>query len=568
VIPYLTVFALTFATSAEKKVHSYLTVRDYQSASETARDALKQSPENQKLWEAYLQALAKCGEESQMMKAWGKYTDLFPQELHNRHLLECMAWGIIEKGSFANSPLVRAYALLGAFLGQDALGVEIIQRNLSDPNNFIRTLALRLSSDLHDVRLKDEVFRLFKKEKMWSVRLEVIRAVGKMKIKELINDLIQIVINPSTSAEEKAAATEALVNLFEKPTKEELFKLSQSPRAALRQIACEIILHSGGVEDAEIVFPLIQDSCADIRAAALQTLGILKVTTVKGKSVIEAAFHLQRDPNPVVAIMAAWYLTITQTQLYANPFSQWLVHPKQEIRLFAGTALATTGKYGIEWLKSAFYHTEDPYLKMNLAFGMLSQRNNIEEAAVAIYQTFVNNRERWMWEEKGIFRILSRSKIKHSELIPNNPEVVNQLTRLDILNILSKIDTPHVQQAILSFLQEKSWGVSGVASALLLTEGDELALQYVEELLYHSNHKIRIQASLILALWGKGEAAIQVLQQAYNQAKDHELKHQILEGLGSIGSSYSIPFLTECLNDFHQTTRIIAASALLQCLYH
>ena len=559
--------ALTFETSSEKKVHSYIIVRDYQAACEAARNLLEQSPKNQQLWEVYIQALAKSGDESQMIKAWKTYANLFPRESQSRHLLEGMAWGIIEKGSHANSFLVRAYALLGAFLGQDAVGIEIIQRSFSDSNNFIRSLALRLASDLHDASLKDEVYRLFKKEKVWSVRLEAIHAVGKMKIKELKDDLIQIVINPHPSAEEKAAAMEALVNLFEKATKEELFRLSKSPRAALRQLACEIITYCGEPEDAAMIFPFLKDSCADIRALALQTLGILKVTNVKGRSVIEAASHLQKDPDPSVAIRAAWYLTINEVHLNDNPFSRWLAHSQQEIRLLAGVALASTGKYGIEWLQQAYHQAQDPYLKMNLAFGMISQRRMVEDACFSIYQTFMNNKERWMWEEKGVFRILSRSNVKHSELIPNNPEVVNQLTRLDILNLLSIMDTPDVQQAILTFLQEKSWGVSGIASALLLTEGDEAALSHVEDLLNHSNHKIRTQASLILALWGKGEAAIQVLQQAYSQA-DHELKQQILESLGRIGSQYSVPFLTERLNDFHQTTRIVAASALLQCLYH
>ncbi|HEY4832509.1 MAG TPA: HEAT repeat domain-containing protein, partial [Waddliaceae bacterium] len=436
-----------------------------------------------------------------------------------------------------------------------------------DSNNFIRTLALRLASKLHDASLKNEVHNLFRKEKIWGVRLEAIRAVGKMKIKELIDDLIQIIVDPYNSAEEKAAATEALLYLFEKPTKEELVKLSKSSRAALRQLACEIITHYGGPEDAAMIVPLLKDSCADIRAVALQTLGILKVTNVSGRSVIEAACHLQKDPDPAVAIRAAWYLTIHQVHTTDNPFNRWLTHSKQEIRLLAGAALAATGKYGIEWLQHAFYQAQDPYLKMNLALGMINQRKGVEEACLSIYQTFISNKEKWMWEEKGIFRVLARSNVKHSELIPNNPEVVNQLTRLDILNLLSIMDTPHVQEAILSFLQEKSWGVSGIASALLLTEGDELALRHVEELLNHSNHKIRTQASLILALWGKGEAAVQVLQEAYSQA-DHELRQQILESLGSVGSQYSVPFLTDRLNDFHQTTRIIAASALLQCLYH
>ncbi|HRD55298.1 MAG TPA: HEAT repeat domain-containing protein, partial [Parachlamydiaceae bacterium] len=58
-----------------------------------------------------------------------------------------------------------------------------------------------------------------------------------------------------------------------------------------------------------------------------------------------------------------------------------------------------------------------------------------------------------------------------------------------------------------------------------------------------------------------------VLQDFYAQA-DREMKERILEGIGRIGSSASIPFLVECLKEPFQSLRVIAASSLLQVLYH
>lgn len=45
-----------------------------------------------------------------------------------------------------------------------------------------------------------------------------------------------------------------------------------------------------------------------------------------------------------------------------------------------------------------------------------------------------------------------------------------------------------------------------------------------------------------------------------------ECKSHILEGLAKIGSESTVPFLMTVLKEPHQTFRIIAACAILQCL--
>lgn len=172
-----------------------------------------------------------------------------------------------------------------------------------------------------------------------------------------------------------------------------------------------------------------------------------------------------------------------------------------------------------------------------------------------------------MWKEEGIFRYIAQSDLKHSEEIPNYPEAVNQLTRLEVLEILAILQYPHAQQAIKEFLKERRWGLTGMASALLLTEGDEAAVELVRGLLQDPEKEVRIQAALILALWGSEESVLQQLQEAYATA-DRELKGQILEGIGRIGSESSFPFLAERLQDPFPTLRIIAAAVTLESLYH
>jgi HEAT repeat protein len=123
------------------------------------------------------------------------------------------------------------------------------------------------------------------------------------------------------------------------------------------------------------------------------------------------------------------------------------------------------------------------------------------------------------------------------------------------------------EELVKSYLQNQSWGTSGAAAATLLQEGDEEALVLVKKLLNDPDEKIRVQAALILALLGTDPSGVKVLQDAY-PTLDREMKTQVLEALGHIGDLQSIPFLINVLQEPFQVLRVVAASALIQCLYH
>jgi HEAT repeat protein len=136
-----------------------------------------------------------------------------------------------------------------------------------------------------------------------------------------------------------------------------------------------------------------------------------------------------------------------------------------------------------------------------------------------------------------------------------------------LLNLLAILKAPETQQAIREYLMERSWEISATAAALLLTEGDESSIELVQQLLQDGQPRVRLQAALILSLWSREESAIQALEEGY-QNSDWELKARILEGLGRIGSTRSIPFLINVLKEPSQTLRLIAAMALIECLTH
>jgi HEAT repeat protein len=562
---------LNYADEGDKaaaRVYAYLTIQDILSACTEAQYGLRQYPNSRALHEAYIKAVAKSGDEKTLWKAWEQYSAKFPDAYKNRDILEVMAWGTITQGTQSSSPLIRIIALLGAFFAQDAKGVGIICNDLKDPNSLIRSAAVKVGSHMRDAKLCDGVLDLFYNERNWKVRLETIAAVGKMKLEQAQPELLAIIGSDHTMADEKVAAIESLVELRDTVEHGEVARLAQSNRAGLRLLACELIENFELKDEKPTLALLMDDTHSEVRGASLHALGILRIELKQNQEIYQKAIRALQDPDTKTKVTAAWLLTLNDFDSGFRAFESLLNEQTEETRLLAAAALASTGKHALNLMTRGFRTTDNTYVKMNLALGLISQRHETEKACDALYQGLTQSRDRWMWKEEGDFKILSPSKVKHDPEVPNQPEMVNQTTRLEILNLLAMMKYPHTEKAIRQFLQQRNWGVTGIAAAMLLTEGDESAIAIVEDLLNDPDKKVKIQAALILAIWGGGDKAIEVLQEAYDQTSDREMKEHILEGLGNIGSTKSIPFLMDKLREQYQSLRIIAASALLECLYH
>ena len=562
-----TLFSSLNGIQSERRIFALLTIKDYLQASLEAEQLVRSQPDSKIAWQAYIKALAQSGEEKKLVGAWGEYLSQFPEDSSNREMLETIAWGVIEKGANSPSPLVRIYSSLGAFFGQDAKSLPVLRKALHDSNPQIRAVTTKLVSDFRDSSFQDEIWHLFHTEQNSHVRIEVIRALGKMKIKGAEGKLVAILSDINSLAEEKASAIEALVILMESAERGEIERLSKDRRAGLRELACKVISHTFDCENSDLLIPLLEDHSSDVRCAAVQALGLLRIKKCKGKEITTFLNPLLKDPDPYVAITAAWAVTLYDPGEGLGALDRWLKHPNKELRHFSSGAVAATGKYGIPLMQAKQLEFEDPFVQVNLALGLIAQRQNTSEASKVLSNFLGMTSERIMWKNSGNIRYISTSDVKFHPLIPNLPESTSQLTRLELLNVLAIMEDPNAPIVARNFLKKQAWGVSGFAAALLLTEGDEQSINIVEELLTDSDRKVRVQASLILALWGRGENAITVLQEAYHDA-DRETKERIIEGIGQIGSETSIPFLVTALKEPSQTLRIIASASLLKCLYH
>lgn len=564
------IFSLLFISlygseeSATRQVFAHLKVHDPQSAVDIGRKFLELHPDSQSLRLAYIQALADVGDEAAVFREWSCRRDVFEKD---RNALEILAWSVLKKGELSPQMHIHLSSLIGASLTRDVRAIPMLVAAMRSSNAFFRLFGIRFAGQLGDGVLQEELARLLDEEPVWFVRQEVIQAVGQLRVMELKPKLVKIVSDSKGMAEERVQAILALVQLYDGVRKDDLQKLCTSSRSGLRELACELVGHYDLRAESGRLRKMLKDSSPDVRAHALRILGLL------GESVgTETLNLLAQDTHPAVAITAAWVMCrqgdAEAKEKGLESMKQWLltIHPRW--RWTAASQLASCGPQALPLIKKQIKSHEDRFVRANLALGVLGQRALVEEASLAL-DAFLQDPEtgRLMWEESSPMRMIVPSRAYHIEQVQNYPKMVDQLARLDLLNMLCILKYPKAQETAVNFIKKESWGVTGAAVAVLLQEGDEEALSVIGQLLKDSDPQTRVQAALMLALYGSDEAAVTVLHEAYPHV-NRDTKIQILEAIGHVGTQESIPFLVDILGEPFQLMRVIAASAIIQCLYH
>ncbi len=529
-----------------------------------ARRAVESYPDRPQSYEMLIKALSGTGDYAEMMRVWGQFHALFPDKATASQVLEEMCWGVMRQGKQAHTLSARLISIIAAALTQDAYAIEFLKMGLRDSNTHIRSISVQLSALFRDKPLADEIERLFYEERRPEVRIEVMKAIGALRMQHLYEPLLLVIEDKKVTSEERVAAIQAILQVSESVDREKLEVLAADKKAGLRLLACEAIAKFALKEQSDILFRLIYDTNPQVAAAALRAIGLLQVDTFSGRAVADYVRPLTNALDPYVGVCASWVLLLHQRREAEVAFARWIFHEKEEVRAFAASAIAASGVHGIHAALSFLEKTTDPYVQANLALALVGQRVNCTQACEILDHLLKEHKERWMLDE-GIFSPLMRSRLSHKPGIPNYPEVVNQSVRLEMINMLAILDYPGAHDAIKEFLKERRYGVTGLAAETLLGEGDETAIELVKEILDDPDKEIRLDAALVLATWGRDPSALPVLLEVYPQA-DRMLKIKILESLGRIGDKEAIPFLIERLKEPSQNLRMIAASVLIQTL--
>ena len=563
---FLTFFSILSASENEaiKRAYSHLLIRDYHSAQRECEENLEIYPESERLKKVYIKALAENGKDTEAIH----YSKSLDNKENDSELIETLAWGVIGRCENSSQFIVSIASLMSAYYTDDVRATEMLLRELSSSNAILRSMAVKLSPRYRDGRLIDVLKRLLVTEKIWFIRLEVIQALGAMEVKEVKEPLKRIITHSRSTAEEKGAAIASLVNIYKEVGEDELEKLIESKRAGLRHLACQIVSHLDLKESIPIIEKLLDDPSSDVRIAALNTLNFLGLKTLKPK-VLSKIIDLTEDSNPPVSLTAAWIVSRYAPETALQVARKWIYSTDESSRRLGAFILGRMGRVGKHLAHEVLKITPDPFVKANLALGGIGQGVNHQNLADTLYTFLMLRKGKVMWDltQNPLFEVLAPSKICHTPQVPQYPTMVDHLTRLEILGMLVALKHPQAEDAVKRFLTQDVFGVTYAASTTLLEEGGEDAFDILRSLLKEEDDTIRMQAALVLALSGGETEAIEILQKAYYLV-DREMKINILGALGHIGDKTSIPFLLNLLEEPYQTLKVMAASALIQCVYH
>jgi len=559
----------TSLEQSQKRVKDHLLIKDYVAALAELKIYLAQFPQSQELQALMVRTLSESGAGLEAFKCWKEVSAIHQELGQDFKLIEAMAWAILEQAETSSQHIVNISSMIGASLTKDAKAVHILHRYLSSTNAYLRMRAVQLSAQYGDKRLIEEIKQMLHKETVWYVRLEVIRALGKFRCEEIALLLQEMLSNKKSTLEEMGVAAEALMTWYDHLEDQELMQLLRSKRAGLRYLGCEMIAYLGYQEKAEELLLLLEDTSSEVKIAALNTLCMIGIEKRLQKLALPQVEKLLEDPSKDVAIHAARLLMFYHPEPARLAFKKWIEQDHQETRRVAAAALARSGERGRELAKELLHSTEDAFVKVNLVYGMLGSEARTTLLCQVMNEFLIHHQGLIMIDRHAHpqLRVIAPSRIRHTPEIADYPKAVDQYTRLHLLNILAMMRYPQIEDVIKKYLKEQNFGMTYSASAALIEEGAEDCLEIIQALLGDEDPLIRVQAALVLALMGGDRQAIQVLEQAYPKV-EREIKIHILEALGHLGARESIPFLLTLLDDPFNVMRIIAASSIIQCIYH
>ncbi|HEY4255486.1 MAG TPA: HEAT repeat domain-containing protein [Chlamydiales bacterium] len=550
-----------------RRVHSHLLLDDPGAALREAEGLSSRFPQSKEAAGVLVEALSAAGLEESALAQWTTLSARYPDLIADRNLLEEMSWGVLKKGLQSNQHGIRLSSLIGIYLTRDVRAVPVLVKMMRDSNAIVRSVAVQMAGDYGDAPLRDEVARIMAEEKVWMVRIQAMQTAGRLRMKNVAPQLQLLVQSEKTMAEERQVAISALLNIWEEASPEEIRKLAQSNRAGLRHLACAIATHFQVKEVRSEILTLLSDTNSDVRVAALNALGLCYKEMMNPAEIRDALKPRLEENDPAVAITAAWVVTLFDPLLGTKAFTKWLQDPMAENRRLAAAALAATGDRGATLAAQTLQTSSDPYVRANVSFGLIGQRQEVKAACDCLYEFLTQEKRMWMWDSRqnALFQVLAPSQVRYVDQVPNYPESIDQMTRLQLVSMLAVVGDVRAIDALKNFLEKRKWSITGVAAATLLQEGDETSLEVVRKLLEDPSPHIRLQACLVLAMYGKDETVLKELQGAYPGA-DFECKLHILEALGNVGSQESFSFLVGVLHEPFPLLRVAAAAALIQGL--
>lgn len=551
------------ATSHEEdilaKSRAYLALQDPKEALKLLQEQGTQAAHSPSFWKQYIRTLAQAGRSQEATELLFQYQQ--DEQVFDWDLAEQVAWGQVQEATHSSQLPCRLQALLAAHFSRKIEGVRLLLEGMRSSNILVRTLAIHLAAELQDRCLVEEVALLFRKEKNTKVRRELIRAIGKMKIVSLQPILESYIGREELADADRDIAVEAYISFLERPSHAELERFALSPRVGHRLLYCRLIVMLGLCEGSATLQLLAEDPHPSVRMHAFQALGILRLGGGEALSLVKRGID---DSHPLVAASAAYVLCIEKEPRGKEKLAELLQHAQPKVRWFTSFLVSAMGLEGEMLALRGAEESVDPYVRLNLSVALFSLRSQTgigeKKAALLLHKALAEKQGRWKEETFGFFSGIVRERDAGEEV-----EAKDLLLELQLCSLLYQMDPLGAKRLLEQFLHQHAWGISGMATAVLLTEGEMAEISMVEDLLKSHDKEVQLQAAIVLAIWGKHESSLAYLKSAYKDASfSHKIR--ILEGMVQIGSFETLPFFFEVLQSSSETLRTLGAVGLIHTL--
>ncbi|HRW58866.1 MAG TPA: hypothetical protein P5048_04550, partial [Chlamydiales bacterium] len=340
-------------------------------------------------------------------------------------------------------------------------------------------------------------------------------------------------------------------------------------KSSLRQVAGMLAAHYKlSFDPKKPCMDLLKDQSADVQISGLYAVFQLWDRYFSDQELKEIATDAMKSIHPQVALQGCMIGLRLQDSFALERLQYFLGSSEPFVRRLASAILATSGNYYCEQMHDLMNKHKDPFVRVNLAIGLLGYQKNIASATNHLFSFLDQYDQKIMQSNHPVMGLefYSSSDVPYVNHIPNYPLAVDRVSRLELLSILCCFEEEKSLKAIENFLKEKKWNLSGYAGAVLLQYGGEPAVTTIKKLLVAKDRDIRLQAALILALIAKDNEVGKVLEEEYFSAQNNEERLMIVEALGQIGHIQFVPFLMQVFQDPYENLRMITASSILQCL--
>ncbi|MCB1135535.1 MAG: HEAT repeat domain-containing protein, partial [Chlamydiia bacterium] len=513
--------------------------------------------------DAQVSEVLQLAQEGRLQEALVRYATVEPSL--QASLREELAWLVVRQGADSPSLPARLYALIGAGMTHDVRAVELLEKGMRDRNQRVRHLAVQLSASYPDESLRQCLVAALGDSQYHSLRSEAVRALAHFPRSDTESVLLAQLDRVDLPMGQRLALAEALSSFNEAVPDEDVLDLAQSPSAGLRLLSCRLAEAKASEGIRKQLLNLCRDALPDIRMAAFEALALQTYQTLP-ESILSAWERGLDDIDPKVRITCAWALLVHGRPKGEEALQVILQGRDPRSQRLASAVLSHSGSAGLALSARMLDELDDPACQINLAMALISQRHDTERAAKVLRESLQRHRARLCWRDtQSLFEGVYPQGPER--MGPGHAVAVDQMTRLRLLSVVALVEPQHALPLIEGMLNSRLSQVSALALYEVLSEGDRAQIEGLSALLDSPKQQVRVQAALLLALCGRDPTAREVLEEAYPEA-DRPSKERILEGLGAIGDSASLPLLLSALEEPFETLRIIAAAAVIQCENH